>query len=83
MSAPAASAVAELPSYPPDFKDVDEKKLVPLSAAETKMAPVQQSHDIYEEDDSVDPVYHAKARVLGDAFQEIGMGKYQVRSVYS
>jgi hypothetical protein len=32
---------------------------------------------------SVDPVYHAKARVLNQALQEIGMGKYQVRvSVY-
>lgn len=38
------------------------------------------THDIYEGDDSaVDPVYQAKARILNDAFQEIGMGKYQVR----
>jgi hypothetical protein len=28
---------------------------------------------------SVDPVYQAKARVLNQALQEIGMGKYQVR----
>jgi len=34
--------------------------------------------DIYDEG-SVDPVYHAKARVLNRALQEIGMGKYQVR----
>jgi hypothetical protein len=40
---------------------------------------VQDLHD----DESVDPVYHAKARVLNQALQEIGMGKYQVRvSVY-
>lgn len=31
------------------------------------------------DDGSVDPVYHAKARVLNQALQEIGMGKYQVR----
>lgn len=35
--------------------------------------------DVYEEGESgIDPVYHAKARVLNSAFQEIGMGKYQV-----
>lgn len=35
--------------------------------------------DVYEEGESgIDPVYHAKARVLNAAFQEIGMGKYQV-----
>ncbi|EIW59341.1 MFS general substrate transporter [Trametes versicolor FP-101664 SS1] len=73
----ATPPIAELPGYSADSKDVDEKKLAPSLAAETKVAPVKQSHDIYEEDNSVDPVYHAKARVLGDAFQEIGMGKYQ------
>ncbi|KIM70818.1 hypothetical protein SCLCIDRAFT_100661 [Scleroderma citrinum Foug A] len=34
--------------------------------------------DIYTED-SLDPVYHAKAKILNNAFQEIGMGKYQWR----
>ena len=29
-------------------------------------------------EDSLDPVYSAKAKVLNDALQEIGMGKYQV-----
>ncbi|KAH8091047.1 MFS general substrate transporter [Cristinia sonorae] len=34
--------------------------------------------DVYEEGESgIDPVYHAKARVLNRAFQEVGMGKYQ------
>ncbi|KAF9458766.1 MFS general substrate transporter [Collybia nuda] len=28
-------------------------------------------------DDAVDPVYQAKARILNDALQEVGMGKYQ------
>ena len=35
--------------------------------------------DVFDEEDSgVDPVYHAKASLLNDAFQEIGMGRYQV-----
>lgn len=36
--------------------------------------------------DSVDPVYQAKAHVLNNAIQQIGMGKYQwelVRSCFS
>ncbi|CDO69892.1 hypothetical protein BN946_scf184884.g51 [Trametes cinnabarina] len=33
--------------------------------------------EIIDEGASFDPVYTAKARILGDAFQEIGMGKYQ------
>ena len=33
------------------------------------------------EEAGVDPVYQAKARILNDAFQEIGMGKYQVSCV--
>jgi hypothetical protein len=32
-------------------------------------------------DDAVDPIYQAKARILNNALQEIGMGKYQVRSI--
>ena len=39
-------------------------------------------HDVFDGDEAgVDPVYQAKARVLNDAFQEIGMGKYQVRAL--
>lgn len=37
-----------------------------------------ETDDIYA-DGALDPVYQAKARVLNDAIQEIGMGKYQVR----
>ncbi|KAG8760498.1 hypothetical protein FRC14_002887 [Serendipita sp. 396] len=39
---------------------------------------VEDSHtvDLIPED-SIDPVYHAKANVLNDAIQSIGMGKYQ------
>ena len=34
--------------------------------------------DLYCRSD-IDPVYHAKAHLLNEAFKEIGMGKYQVR----
>ncbi len=37
--------------------------------------------DIYDEDSGLDPVYHAKATLLNEAFQEIGMGRYQVRAL--
>ena len=37
-----------------------------------------EAHDIFDgEEDAVDPVYQAKARLLNAAFQEIGMGRYQ------
>ncbi|KAI0685339.1 hypothetical protein BC835DRAFT_1421315 [Cytidiella melzeri] len=37
-----------------------------------------ETHDVFSEADSgIDPVYQAKARVINDALQEIGMGKYQ------
>jgi len=48
-----------------------EKKNVQVESLQT------HTQDIYTED-SLDPVYHAKAKILNDAFQEIGMGKYQV-----
>lgn len=41
-----------------------------------------ETHDIFEDDSGVDPVYQAKARILNDAIQEIGMGKYQVCKPY-
>ncbi len=41
--------------------------------------PTTLSGKDLHDDGSVDPVYHAKARVLNQALQEIGMGKYQVR----
>ncbi|KAI0357555.1 MFS general substrate transporter [Trametes cingulata] len=52
------------------------------SDVEANVLPVSGFHefdDIYGEDDSiVDPVYKAKLKLLGEAFQEIGMGKYQI-----
>lgn len=37
--------------------------------------------DIYADDDedAIDPVYQAKARLLNEAIQQIGMGRYQAR----
>ncbi|KAH9851726.1 sugar transporter [Lenzites betulinus] len=43
---------------------------------EAHVIPVE-THDIFDDDSGVDPVYQAKARILNDALQEIGMGKYQ------
>ncbi|KAI0786187.1 MFS general substrate transporter [Abortiporus biennis] len=38
----------------------------------------EKTQDIYNEEDAgMDPVYHAKATILNDALQEIGMGRYQ------
>lgn len=39
------------------------------------------TNDMYSLDDTpgMDRVYHVKARLLNNAIQEIGMGKYQVR----
>jgi hypothetical protein len=36
--------------------------------------------DIFSGSASLDPAYEAKARILNSSVQEIGMGKYQVRS---
>ncbi|TCD65333.1 MFS sugar transporter [Steccherinum ochraceum] len=37
-----------------------------------------ETQDVFDEAESgIDPVYQAKARILNDAFQELGMGKYQ------
>lgn len=43
----------------------------------------KQTHEVHVHtetvftDDALDPVYQAKARILNDAIQEIGMGRYQ------
>lgn len=48
---------------------------------ETKVYEHLDRQDIFDGEDAnvVDPVYQAKARVLNAAFQEMGMGRYQVR----
>ncbi|KAI0822076.1 MFS general substrate transporter [Trametes gibbosa] len=55
-----------------------EEKHVPFFEVETNMILVDTCGDLYGEGDtSFDLVYKAKANVLGDAFQRMGMGKYQ------
>ena len=63
-----------------DYSPTDDK------GAKGKTSDVEIGHifaetqDVYDEEESnLDPVYQAKARILNDAFQEMGMGKYQVR----
>jgi len=52
----------------------EEKYAADLAVDEAGVDP----RDLYNEDNSgVDPVYQAKAKILNDAFQEIGMGRYQ------
>lgn len=46
-------------------------------AEDTVLTPVSSRPDLYEEG-SIDPIYRAKAHLLSNAIQEIGMGKYQV-----
>lgn len=56
---------------------------MPVEQGELRKAQECESLDVHAEtrdiftEDSLDPVYHAKARILNDALQEIGMGKYQ------
>lgn len=60
----------------------DPKSIEESAKVSEKNAPgtvLADTEDIYE-NDALDPVYQAKAKVLNDAFQEIGMGKYQVRT---
>ena len=53
----------------------DEKK------SETSVHVHEAADDIFSTDGTsgLDRVYHAKARLLNTAIQEMGMGKYQVR----
>ncbi|GJE87450.1 MFS general substrate transporter [Phanerochaete sordida] len=60
----------------------DKQKAESLSekGADVVAIPVlfAENRDVFDgEDAGVDPVYHAKARILNQAIQEIGMGKYQ------
>lgn len=63
----------------PDHQDSVEEKNEPSLVVATNVTQAQTSGDLYgASDTSLDLVYKAKAKVLGDAFQEMGMGKYQV-----
>lgn len=47
------------------------------SLGETHVDEIHAQTDTVFTEDALDPVYQAKARILNDAIQEIGMGKYQ------
>lgn len=55
---------------PTDFVDVFETN-------HKNNLSTELQKDLYD-DDTVDPIYRAKAHILNEAIQEIGMGKYQV-----
>lgn len=57
-----------------DYKD-EKSKINDRSTSRVAVEPIQ-TLDLFE--GTIDPVYEAKARILNDAIQEIGMGKYQV-----
>ena len=44
--------------------------------SESKKTPSAHVEAIFT-DDALDPVYQTKARILNDAVQDIGMGRYQ------
>ena len=56
-----------------ESKGLDDSSSSELATTEHE----SHSQDLYDST-QIDPVYHAKARLLGDAMDEIGMGKYQV-----
>lgn len=68
-------------SGPPELQRAESSKSKKDFDVEATILSVSShdSHDMYDGDDStVDPVYRAKIMLINDAFQEIGMGKYQV-----
>lgn len=60
---------------PPDRLG-DPEKARDDKAESTSIAVDSASDDLFLD---TDPVYQAKARILNEALQEIGMGRYQVR----
>jgi hypothetical protein len=64
--------------------DHDPSKLAqPDSSSYSLHESVSQRGDVETSilpEGSLDPVYQAKAQVLNEAMQEIGMGRYQVRA---
>lgn len=75
---------------PPTYSERDEKEKPRVGLKDVEGGHIlAETHDVYTEEESgIDPVYQAKARILNDALQEIGMGKYQasfiqLRVIYS
>ena len=60
-------------------KTPDTKNTTVADVVEDGASTLVETVDVYDgEESGVDPVYQGKARVLNNAFQEMGMGKYQV-----
>jgi hypothetical protein len=57
--------------------DLDPAKPRPSADESTVFGDTVLKEDLYD-DDTVDPVYRAKAHVVNKAMAQIGMGKYQV-----
>ncbi|KAI0769082.1 MFS general substrate transporter [Trametes elegans] len=73
MAAPTPPFPATLTTSASGSDSVHEKK----ADVEASAIPIDNYSILEDGCPSEDAVYKAKARVLGDAFQEIGMGKYQ------
>lgn len=72
--------LVDLHHLPPSSTMADVKateKEAKVSGESEPGAVLADTEDVYE-DNALDPVYQAKAKILNDAFQEIGMGRYQV-----
>ncbi|KAJ8457622.1 hypothetical protein ONZ45_g18242 [Pleurotus djamor] len=59
-------------------KEEAQEKLLAEKTSDMLTLKRKALRNLYEgDDDAIDPVYQAKANVLNEAIQEIGMGKYQ------
>lgn len=65
-------------AYIPEKQQDSPKHTERARSLDADDASVRDQNDIFAEG-GIDPVYLAKAHILNDALQEIGMGKYQVR----
>lgn len=63
------------------MSEVNEEKLASKDNVSTREIRAD-TENIYT-DGTIDETYQTKARILNDALQEIGMGKYQVRTLCS
>ena len=85
------SSSAPKSNLSPQVNSKNARETLPPSSASNKnnMAsdpgnaapPVSTLVDIYDSG-AIDPVYQAKSHAISCAIQEIGMGRYQVRSPY-
>lgn len=62
------------PLHSTDSRSKDEKEEIDMRSRVAIVPDLSQ--DVFE--GTLDPIYEAKAKILNDAIQEIGMGRYQV-----